>query len=65
MNAAMSEWLAQSVSDIESPQGFVTLLYFAGAGLITLGIETLRRWVKHRMDIWEARNPVPEDDDDA
>ena len=42
----------------------IALLYFTIAGLITLAIETLRRYVKHRMDIWEAKNPVPDDDDD-
>lgn len=51
-------------SDPDAPQTLLTLLYFGGAGLITLGIETLRRWVKHRMDIWESRNPIPGGDDD-
>lgn len=61
MNAVMSEWLAQEVAPVTDPR---TLLYFAGAGLITLGIETLRRWVKHRMDLWESRNPVQKKDED-
>lgn len=51
--------LGASAPDVDSAEGFITLLYFAGAGLITLGIETLRRWVKRRMDIWEAQHPIP------
>lgn len=60
----MFEWVAQSLPDIEAPQSLITLLYFAGASLITVFIETLRRWVKHRMDIWEAQHPLPEKDTD-
>jgi hypothetical protein len=45
----------------DTPTTLTALLYFAGAGLITLGIDVLRRWVKHRMDLWEARNPLPKD----
>lgn len=44
---------------VSSPSDLRTLLYFTLAALITLGIETLRRWIKHRMDIWEANHPVP------
>jgi hypothetical protein len=38
----------------------LALLYFALAGLVTILIETLRRWIKHRMDLWEAKHPLPE-----
>jgi hypothetical protein len=46
------------MSTLGDPDSFFGLLYFAAAGLITLGIDTMRRYVKRRMDIWEAKNPV-------
>lgn len=46
------------MSTLGDPDSFYGLLYFAAAGLITLGIDTVRRYVKHRMDMWEAKNPV-------
>lgn len=40
------------------------LLFMALALLITIGTDALRRYVNHRLDMWEARNPVKEDEDD-
>lgn len=54
-------------SPVAAPPDFLSLMYFALAALITLGIETLRRYVKRRMDLWEATHNLPpskEDDDD-
>lgn len=45
---------------VAPPPDFLSLLYFALAALITLGIETLRRYVKRRMDIWESQHELPE-----
>lgn len=62
----MSEW-AQDLTDLVSSPGWPTLLYFTAASLVTVGIEALRRFVTHRMDLWESRNPLPEkeeEDDD-
>lgn len=53
--------VAQDTSPISD---LTTLLYFTLAGFITLAIETLRRWVKHRMDLWESEHPIPRKKDD-
>lgn len=41
------------------------LLFMALALLITIGTDALRRYVNHRLDMWEARHPAkPEEDAD-
>lgn len=43
----------------EVSTGFTGLLYFVLATLLTITIDSIRRIVKRRLDIWEANNPVP------
>ena len=44
----------------------VTALYAGLIGGITLALEVARRYILHRLRLWEARHPVPgkEDDDE-
>ena len=45
-------------TSVQPPQDFWGLVYFAAAALMTIGVETLRRYIKHRMDIWESKHPI-------
>lgn len=58
------ELVAQQTT-FQPPQDFWGFLYFLLAALLTISIETLRRYIKHRMDIWEANNPVRESGNDS
>lgn len=60
------------MGDVISQPGFIGLVYFVAAAIATIVVDTARRYVKRRMDIWEAEHPVPdgppkkeEDDDQA
>lgn len=40
------------------------LLYFAVAGLVTLGIDSLRRFINHKLTLWEKESSQEAKDDD-
>lgn len=54
-------YMEAEMPDIEA--GFVGLLYFGIAAFLTMAVDVLRRVVKRRLEIWEAMNPVPKEQD--
>lgn len=63
----MSELLLVEDSLIEPVRDFYSLLYFVAAALVSLGVEALRRYIRHRLAIWESEHPVkkPSDSKDS
>lgn len=57
--------MVMQTSPVNPSSDLNTLLYFTFAGVVTIGIEALRRWVKHRMDIWESKHPIQKDKGDS
>lgn len=66
MTAPRSLWLtvSQESLNMENNFDFLGLGYWVLAAVVSLAVETLRRYVKRRMDIWEAEHPVKDKDED-
>jgi hypothetical protein len=48
-----------AIGDINEATGLLGMVYFIVAALVTLSIDVIRRYVRRRLEIWEANNPVP------
>jgi hypothetical protein len=62
----LHEWLLGSIVTPDDFQASPTsLLFMAAALLITIGTDALRRYINHRLDMWQGRNPVPKPEEDS
>lgn len=43
-------------------EAFVGLIYVLLAAIVTAVIDVFRRYVKHRLDLYEATHPIPKND---
>ena len=40
-------------------EAFVGLIYVLFAAIVTAVIDVFRRYIKHRLDLYEANHPIP------